>query len=250
MREEKLDVLIDFSSWQRLTAFYAMMSGARFTAGFRTAGQYRHRGYDRVVEHRNDRHELENYRSLVQSLGIPAGSPPYIEPPQVPPLSVLSRNREIIVFHLWPSGACSWLRQWPEDRWIELAKQLAGLDTIFLMTGAPSDLPRSEQFVQQLHHAGLQAESYISPDGLDSLCQVLLGAKLVVSVNTGVMHLAAILGAPTISLNGPTNNERWGPIGPRAVGIQPYGEGCGYLTSVLNSRTIQKTVWSALAWTW
>ena len=58
---------------------------------------------------------------------------------------------------------------------------------------------------------------------------MLTRARVVVSVNTGVMHLAAILGAPTVSINGPNRNGRWGPIGPRALGVEAPGEGCGYL---------------------
>jgi heptosyltransferase I len=43
------------------------------------------------------------------------------------------------------------------------------------------------------------------------------------------MHLAAIVGAPTVSINGPNRNGRWGPVGPRAIGVEAPGEGCGYL---------------------
>ena len=51
----------------------------------------------------------------------------------------------------------------------------------------------------------------------------------MVSVNTGIMHLAAATGAPTISLNGPTDPARWGPVGERAVSVDSCLEGCGYL---------------------
>jgi hypothetical protein len=37
------------------------------------------------------------------------------------------------------------------------------------------------------------------------------------------------VGAPTITLNGPTDGRRWGPIGPRAVGVESGLAGCGYL---------------------
>ena len=43
------------------------------------------------------------------------------------------------------------------------------------------------------------------------------------------MHLAAIAGAPTIGLSGPTSNVRWGPVGPRAIGLQASGTDCGCL---------------------
>jgi ADP-heptose:LPS heptosyltransferase len=62
-----------------------------------------------------------------------------------------------------------------------------------------------------------------------TLAHVLRRARLVVSVNTGVMHLAAIAGARVVAINGPNRNGRWGPVGRRAVGVEAPGEGCGYL---------------------
>jgi heptosyltransferase-3 len=61
------------------------------------------------------------------------------------------------------------------------------------------------------------------------LAGVLREASCVVSVNTGVMHLAATVGAPTIALNGPTSELRWGPVGRRAVSVNSALPGCGYL---------------------
>lgn len=229
LRAQNLDLLIDCSAWQRLTAFYCLLSGASFTAGFRTGGQFRDRGYDLTAVHRNDRHELENYRSLIRVMGITAELPPTIEPLAAPCPEVLSRGKELIVFHAWPSGANSSFREWPDDRWVELGVRLAGENTLFLITGSPTDLPNSERLSERLRSSGLCAEPFVGGDGFNMLCQLLLNCKMVVSVNTGVMHLAAILGAPTFSLNGPTNNERWGPVGPKAIGIQSKGKGCGYL---------------------
>jgi heptosyltransferase I len=77
--------------------------------------------------------------------------------------------------------------------------------------------------------AGLDARAFVGTDGFKSLARMLMRARVVVSVNTGVMHLAAIVGAPTVSINGPNRNGRWGPIGPRAFGVEAPGEGCGYL---------------------
>jgi len=232
MREQKLDLLLDFSAWQRLTAFYSLLSGARFTAGFRTPGQYRHRGYDRTAPHSPDLHEVDNFRSLLQAMGITERHAPALLPPAVPEPALLARGRQIVVFHLWPSGVRSFLREWPLDRWIALAhelKKLVGSDVLFVITGAPSNLERCEAFCRQIQADGLESEVFIGRDGLGALCQILLHARLVVSVNTGIMHLAAILGAPTISLNGPNRNGRWGPVGSQAVGIESPGTGCGYL---------------------
>lgn len=228
IRAEKVDVLLDFTSWQRLTAFYSLMSAAKFTAGFQTAGQYRGRGYDVAVEHRADQHEVENFRDLARAVGITVGSEPQVI---VPPAAMepLAEVRDVVVFHLWASGTRSWLREWPEERWIALAGRLAGPDTVFAITGAPSDLERTEPFLLRMAGAGLKAVAFTGTDGFVSLAHLLRRARVVVSVNTGVMHLAAILGAPTVSINGPNRNGRWGPVGERAIGVEAPGDGCGYL---------------------
>jgi ADP-heptose:LPS heptosyltransferase len=229
MRRQKLDLLIDYSAWQRLTALYTFLSGARFTAGFRTPRQYRHRGYDHTAKHRRDRHELENFRTLTRSLGYDASSWPRLQLPKVVAPEVLKRDKEIIVFHLWPSGVNSWMREWPGERWIELAHSLATPETLFVLTGGPGDRSRSTEFAEAMRAAGLNAEIFVSPDGFASLCQLLLHSELLVSVNTGIMHLAATLGTPTVSINGPTANHRWGPIGQRAIGVDTPDGGGGYL---------------------
>ena len=232
-RAEHLDALLDFSSWQRLTAFYALASGARFTAGFTTPGQYRGRGYDLTVLHRDDLHEAGNFRALLTALSIPSGALPRVEiaPAQGP--EPLDEVQDLVVFHLWASGQRSWLREWPQDRWLALAHRLARTEarpqTVFAITGAPGDLPRTEPFVQKMQSEGLTAVAFVGTDGFQSLARMLTHARVVVSVNTGVMHLAAIAGAPTVSINGPNRNGRWGPIGPRAIGVEAPGEGCGYL---------------------
>jgi ADP-heptose:LPS heptosyltransferase len=227
IREQKLDVLLDFSAWQRLTAFYSLTSGARFTAGFQTEGQYRGLAYDITSEHRRDRHELENFRSLVKAVGIPSGSAITLAVPELSE-EPLAEARNPVVFHLW-AGTQSSLREWPEDRWIALAKAMATPETVFAITGGPGDREQADRFHLRMKEAGLRSSPFIGANGFVSLAHLLRRARVVVSVNTGVMHLAAALGAPTVSINGPTRNERWGPIGERVEGVSASGPGCGFL---------------------
>ena len=233
IRCERFDVLLDFTSWQRLTAFYTMTAGAGYTVGFRTPGQHRSRGYDLTVEHRSDIHEVANFRALLRASGIVASSSVSHDPaikldaPAHP--QPYCNEGDLVALHLWASGQRSHLREWPEARWIELAQRLATEGTLFLVTGAPSDLPRMGPVVERLREFGLRAEAFASPDGFQTLARVLQRCRLVVTVNTGVMHLAAIAGARTVAINGPNRNGRWGPVGPRAVGIEAPGQGCGFL---------------------
>ena len=61
------------------------------------------------------------------------------------------------------------------------------------------------------------------------LLGLLDGADAVVSVNTGVMHVAAALGRPTVGLSGPTDPARWGPYGAHTRSVSPSGGRHSYL---------------------
>ncbi len=215
LRAARLDLLLDLSPWQRLTAFYTAASGARYRAGFKTAGQHRHAHYDRVVEHLRTRHEVDNFRALAEAAGVWGGAEPRLHTPWLGE----RRPSGTIVFHPWASGDRHALREWPVGYWVELAARLNGPGRRFAVTGAPSQRAQCEQFCAALRGGGVEAEPFQGAAGLRGLTELIHDAALLVSVNTGIMHLAAILGAPTVSINGPTSALRWGPRGPRGVSV-------------------------------
>lgn len=59
---------------------------------------------------------------------------------------------------------------------------------------------------------------------LTTLASVLAQTSLFVGNDSGVTHLAASVGAPTVTLFGPTDPARWGPIGPHVRVLQ--GDSC------------------------
>ena len=229
LRQCDLDLMLDFTAWQRITALYTLLSGARFKVGFERQKQYRHRGYDKTVPHRGDCHELENLRRLTRSLGALATSAPRLLIPRGTLPEVVLQGNEVIVFHPWASGASSWLREWPEERWESLAQRLMKPRRLFLITGSPADASRCDALCQRIAAHGLPVETLIGCDGLAGVARVLQQAQMLVSVNTGIVHLGAILGVATISINGPTAAHRWGPVGPRVANVCPPDGSGGFL---------------------
>ena len=65
-------------------------------------------------------------------------------------------------------------------------------------------------------------------DDLNILAAVLAQASLFVGNDSGVTHLAASVGTPTVALFGPTDPTRWAPIGPAVQVLQ--GSPCGCRT--------------------
>jgi ADP-heptose:LPS heptosyltransferase len=135
----------------------------------------------------------------------------------------------VIIFHPWASGAGSWLREWTDERCPGLARELAMPGRSFLLTGAPSDEACYEALRRPLDAVGIPTRILIGRKGIAEVAHVLKHAKMLVSVNTGIMQLGAIVGTTTISINGLTSADRWGPVGPRVANVCPFDGRGGFL---------------------
>jgi heptosyltransferase-3 len=224
VRARHCDVIVDLGAWRRFDAALAILGGARATIGLRTPGQHRHYGYDVVVDHER-RHEIENDRHLVAALGIESSALPRVERPDrsVPPVT-----GPYAVFHLWPGGANFEARSWPLDHWQELASALSTRGLAIALTGGPGDVGATQSVVERWRGLGISAYNAAGGTWPESLAW-LDHAIGVVSVNTGVMHVAAALGRPTIALNGPTSTTRWRPLGPLTRSVTSPVVPDGYL---------------------
>jgi len=228
VRAARLDVIIDFGSWPRFDALLAAASGARFRLGFRTSGQYRHFGYDVTVPHSNTVHERENYRRLLAALGVDTRMPAVIERP-----GVLAANRypasPYVVLHPWAGGYRHEVKEWPPSRWIELGRMLRARGFHVALSGGPSEREAAAKLANAFQAAGVDTIDLSGTLSLAELADILVGSEIVVSVNTGIMHMAALLGAPTVGLHGPTSATRWGPVGRRVRSVTSTLSGCPYL---------------------
>ncbi len=213
IRAEKLDVMLDLGQWTRLEAVYTALSGARWTAGFATAGQRRHHAYDATVPHSSTIPEIDNYRAVAAALGVNPDSLPAVRGDRSGPL----RSDPRAVRRLPPLAR--WLSKRP-SRVAAGPLAQAGRDRRGARgRGSADRRPRG-----RAAHDGASSMTCGGPTeklasiagecGLAELIEVLDRARCVVSVNTGVMHLAAAAGTWTIALNGPTNSRRVGSDRP------------------------------------
>jgi heptosyltransferase III len=224
LRRRQLDVVVDCGPWSRMEAGYAALSGA-FSIGFKTRGQLRHLCQDISVEHSDQAHEIDNYRRLVEPLGIASVSLPRLTPPGTMPTEGLPQ-RPYVVLHPWPSGIRKELKEWPNARWRELAGRLSAAGYNLVLSGGPNDRQNSEALSVSLP---VPVTNLAGNFDLAAMVDIVSASACVISVNTGTMHVAASAGAPTVGLNGPTSELRWGPIGERAISVNSSFGGCGYL---------------------
>lgn len=208
VRDEGCDVLVDLGAWRRFDAVLAALSGSRVEVGLRTPGQFRHYGYDIVVDHGRD-HEIENDRRLLAAIGVESTSEPQLP---LPAGAGAPLDRPYAVLHLWPGGSNFVERSWSVDRWRDLAEALGLRGLPVVLTGGPGEAEVNQNLVDEWQSAGIDATNAAGSTWAESLSWLGFACG-VVSVNTGVMHVAAALGTPTVALNGPTSGTRWGPRG-------------------------------------
>lgn len=227
IKSHRFDVLIDCSQWVRISAILSFFSDACFTIGFQTAKQFRHFGYDFCVLHSNAVHEIDNYRALMKVIGVISRSLPraIITDDARKTIAKLNLNNYII-FHPWPSGYKGELKCWSEEKWVELAHYVLSLGYTLIVTGSKSDAAATQKLLTKINHERAQAFTGYT---LMETAALLEKTKLLVVVNTGIMHLAAALDIPMVLLNGPVNVKRWGPLNEKAVTVLPQCEVQGYL---------------------
>jgi heptosyltransferase-3 len=230
LRRRAFDLIIDCTQWARITAVYASLSGA-YCVGFRTPGQPRSFAYDFSVDHSGVRHELYNFRALLDPIGIVPLCFPRVEIPLESRAEMPTEIREgpYIVLHPWAGGENGWRREWPIMYWVALAERIAARGYSILVTGGPSDRPVAEQLIVDAASNGVVVRNVAGKFSLPATAALIEGATAVVCVNTGVMHLASCLGVPLVALHGPTNPTRWGPLSERSAVIQPSQGPRGYL---------------------
>ena len=162
-----------------------------------------------------------------------------IEPPPLPVIwtapedtaraaALLPEGRPWLV--LGPTA--NWHRKvWPAERFAELALRLTAPDGVFpgagiAILGGPGDQERS--MATPVLTALPQALDLVGKLDLPEVAAVLARAAIFIGNDSGLMHLAAAAGAPTLGLFGPTPSDEYGPAGPKAQAVLtdgPPGQG-------------------------
>jgi heptosyltransferase-2 len=127
----------------------------------------------------------------------------------------LERERRPIVA-LAP-GAVGPGKKWPTENYAELAKALASDGASVWILGGPLEKELAAQIVS---HAGQGVHDLTGNDLRDAIVALKV-ADLAVSNDSGLMHIAAAIGTPTIGIFGPTDPRLWGPLNPLAAVVEP-----------------------------
>jgi heptosyltransferase-1 len=122
------------------------------------------------------------------------------------------RKRGLEQFAILNPGAGWGAKQWPAERYAEVARALA-------QKGLPSVInygPGEEPLAREVERASMGSALPI-PATLGELIAFTRRARLLVGGDTGPTHLAALLGVPVVAVYGPTDPARTGPYAANRI---------------------------------
>jgi len=224
LRSLRFDCVIDFEQHFLLSAVLAFLTGAPRRIGFCFQGGLRRLMFTDPVEIDPDRHMVDSFMSLLGPLGIDA--------PQVETLEVVRTGPEIeakvaawlerhgvgardLLVGVHPgTGPRAPSRRWEPGNFAEIIRRLrASYGTKVVITGTAAETLLADQIVSLAGAQGVWSSAgAFSPGEIAALAK---RCSLFVSNDTGVMHIAAAAGTPTVGLFGPQSPRRYSPVGPR-----------------------------------
>jgi ADP-heptose:LPS heptosyltransferase len=124
-----------------------------------------------------------------------------------------------MAFHLG-CGIGQPFKRWPLRNFAALAEAFSqhNPDLAIILTGQPHERGLLAQFGSIYKRSSVDATELNS---VSMTAAILRECDLLVSNDTGVMHLGAAMGTPTVGLFGDTSPHQWAPSGPRAAHV--YG---------------------------
>ena len=205
------DVVIDTEQWHRLSAVVARLVGAPLSIGF--ASNSRGRLFSHPVSYRHEDYEVESFFKLLAPLGVESAAlqpGPFLTLPGAAAqragelLASLGGKRFVALF----PGASIAERRWGAERFRGVAGRLAEGGIPVVVVGAECDAAEAGVVLGGVGGLNLAGKTTLAESAA-----VIAQSALLLSGDSGVLHLAVGLGIPTVSLFGPGIEAKWGPKG-------------------------------------
>ncbi len=186
-------------------------------------------------------HTCDHYLDLLHPLGLPRGDgQPALDLPKTAREQAMALVAEAGItgsYVLLHPGTARAEKYWPDTRWAEVITWLRKLGLATLITCGPDSYERAhvhaiERIVAATATNDASPLKVLTPPDLLTLSALVEKARLIVSCDTAVVHLASAFRQPQIALFGPTNPFHWRPRHERAVvisAVQPDAPLHGFL---------------------
>jgi heptosyltransferase-1 len=219
LRHARYDAVIDTQGLLKSAFIAAGARGPRYGLDWKSSREPLRMFYDRTFSIPWSLHAVERNRLLAaRSLAYEIASPPeYGIRARAGSFSWLARQPYVVMLHATSAA----VKLWPEASWAALGAHCLGNGLACVLPwGSAEERARSERLVSRLPGA-------VVPPALtlEELAGLAAGAEAVVGVDTGITHLAAALGVPTVGIYCATDPAATGLYAcPRAVNLGGIGK--------------------------
>jgi heptosyltransferase-2 len=230
-RKASIPLLIISSFWKHdlvidTEPHFAISAIISFFIGRRSIGYdygTRARLFDVPVHYNDKQHVVHTICDLLRPLGIKAAPKELIKlryPDEAKSIvdlrfeksSIRPESRTMIGVHAFCGPGFIW-RAWPKERFAQLIDRIMErYDCIVVLTGSGDEAEGNAEIISMLKNRNRVFNFSNLP--LSSLIYLVGHYGLMVSNDTGPMHIAAAQGVPTIGLFGPQTPVRFGPFPP------------------------------------
>lgn len=248
VRARRFDLWLDFEFLTRFSALLTGVSGAKVAAGYHAPEIARGDFHHVKVPFNNYWHITDNFCALASGDLEPASFERPLQRIKAKPAAAALvaaklaeagwRPGEPYVILNPNAGELALERRWSTDRFARLADELLATFPGWIVTvGAPAE----REYVKGMVDAVQTRDRLIDLSGrtnLDDLVALFAGARLLVSNDTGPLHLASAVGTPTVAIFGPETPTLFGPRGPQHRIIYK-NLACSPCLNIYNGRSVK-----------
>ena len=159
---------------------------------------------------------------LARTIGLPNVGAQFIAPTRIQPKEIPSTSvtQRFVAIHPG-SGAAE--KCWPTFRFAEVIKRLWEQNYPVLLLAGPADTERVNDVLKQLSLPPKpEMFKMLTHAPLLEVAQHLQQCRCYLGNDSGITHLAAMLGVPTVAIFGPTDPAIWRPVGPFVKVLQGH----------------------------
>lgn len=207
MHAERFDVVIHMQGDGKAVNPFINKLGAGLTVGM---CNHPAEPIDRSIPYVHYQSEILRNLEIVALIGArPTGLEPHVhvteaDEQDAASITEIVKNQPYVVIH---AGADDLRRLWPACKFADVADGLAACGYGVVLTGTPREEGIVAQAVQAMKHAAIPCTSLT----LGGLAALLQKSALVISNDTGPLHLARAVGAQTVGIFWAPNVLNWGP---------------------------------------
>lgn len=210
--QSQYDVVIDTEQWHRLSAVVAWLVRAPFKIGFDT--NERRQMFTHAIPYDLKAYEAGNFLALLKPLGGDCNRDSGAVTLELPPesaskagqlLKPLCSESFVVIF----SGSSVPEKHWGAERYAQVAKRLVSDGYKVVAVGGHEERVDGDEIV------GDEGLNLAGKTTLPETAAVIARSRLVICGDSGVLHIAAGLGVPTVSLFGPSSDMKWAPRGEK-----------------------------------